>query len=213
MIQVFLLEDQELYLEGLVLLLKKNKHIQVCGYETSARNFLAALPTIQADIFLLDVHLPGIDAEDILSSIRDIHPQQKVIYLTMMRGSKIVHKLEKLGFQGYLLKNASIQELTNAIDIVHKGGRYISPDLDLHNNHLPDYRNTITVTEPIKVLSEREIEILKLVCEEYSNAAIAAKLYLSVGTVDTHRKNIITKLGVNNTVGLVKYALQHQLLS
>lgn len=212
MISIYILEDQELYLEGLILLLKKNKSFSIVGYNSSAENFINNLPNIQADIFLLDIHLPGVDAELVLESIRKNNPSQKVIYLTMMRGSRIVHKLEKLGFQGYLLKNATIVELTNAIEIVAKGGQYYSPELELSNNHLPDYRNTITVNAAESILSDREVEVLQLVCQEYSNAQIAEKLFLSVGTVDTHRKNIINKLGVNNTVGLVKFALSHKLI-
>lgn len=212
MVRIYILEDQELYLEGLVLLLKKNKQFQVSGYASSATQFLSELPTIAADVFLLDVHLPELEADVILSEIRKIKPQQKVIYLTMMRGSRMLHKLEKLSFQGYILKNASIQELTNAIEIVAKGGLYFSPELTPGTNDLPAFRDTITVNKPEQILTEREKEILKLVCEEYSNAQIAEKLFISVGTVDTHRKNIIGKLGVNNTVGLVKFALTHNLL-
>lgn len=212
MISLYLLEDHELYLEGLMLLLKKNKNISIIGYQTSASIFLEQLPNIEADILLLDVHLPGVEAEFVLESIRKHHPKQKVIYLTMMRGSRVVHKLEKLGFQGYLLKNATITELINAIEIVAKGGQYFSAELERSNDNLQDYRNTITVNSPKEILSDREIEILKLVCMEYSNAQIAEKLFLSVGTVDTHRKNIIQKLGVSNTVGLVKFALTNKMI-
>lgn len=212
MVRIFILEDQELYLEGLVLLLKRNKHFHIEGYEHNAQQFVQRLPDIAADIFLLDVHLPDMDAEGLLTEIRKQHKHQKVIYLTMMRGSRMLHRLEKLGFQGYVLKNASIQELTNAIEIVSKGGLYFSPELNATTNELPAFRDTIIVSKPEHILTEREKEILRLVCEEYSNAQIAEKLFISVGTVDTHRKNIIGKLGVNNTVGLVKFALTHNLL-
>lgn len=212
MIRIFVLEDQELYLEGLILLLRKNKMFNIVGHQSSAEQFIQELPGIEADVLLLDVHLPGMDAEKILEHIRQHKPHQKVIYLTMMRGSRFLHKLEKLGFQGYLLKNASIAELTNAIEIVAKGGYYYSPEIESETLHQPDYRQTITVNQTHDILSDREIEVLQLVCKEYSNAQIAEKLFLSVGTVDTHRKNIISKLGVSNTVGLVKYALKHQLI-
>ena len=93
MINIYILEDQELYLEGLILLLKKNTSFSIVGYNSSAENFITNLPNIQADIFLLDIHLPGVDAELVLDSIRKNNPSQKVIYLTMLRGSRIVHKL------------------------------------------------------------------------------------------------------------------------
>jgi two-component system response regulator NreC len=212
MIRIYLLEDQEIYLEGLMLLLEKNPELHIVGHETSAQSFLKNLSEVEADVFLLDVHLPDADAEIILDAIRKTKPTQKVIYLTMMRGRRHLHKLEKLGFEGYLLKNASIVELTNAIEIVAKGGQYFSPEMEQDQVHLPDYRQTITVNAMNDILTSREIEVLQLICREFSNAEIADKLFLSVGTIDTHRKNIIQKLGVHNTVGLVKYAIKNQLL-
>ncbi len=111
-----------------------------------------------------------------------------------------------------MLKNASLDELLNAIRSVQDGGSYFSKDIQIGDRD-EDFRNTVTIEDKQidEILSRRELEVLRLICKEYSNAEIAEKLFLSVSTVETHRKNLIAKLGVNNTVGLVKFALRNNL--
>jgi two-component system, NarL family, response regulator NreC len=212
MIKIFITEDQELYLEGLTLLLNNHPQINVCGTAVNATALLQKLESVQPDILLLDVHLPDMEAEELLKKIRAIQPTQKIIYLTMMRGTRYIHRLIKHQIQGYLLKNARPDELYTAIEKVQKGEQYFSKDIDIMGES--DFRSTITINDikPGEILSKREIEILQLVCKEYSNSEIADKLFLSISTVETHRKNLIAKLGVSNTVGLVKFALKNKLI-
>ena len=213
MIKVFVTDDQELYLEGLCLLLNRQEGVEVVGSSLTGTELLSLLPSIQADVLLLDVHLPDIEELELLKSIRQLKPSIKVLYLTMMRGTRYIHKLMKYGIQGYLLKNAGIEELKTALKAVANGGTYFSKQINITDAE-SDFRNTITIGDNLvgEVLSKREIEILKLICKEFSNAAIAKKLFLSVSTVETHRKNLIAKLGVNNTVGLVKFAIKNNLI-
>ena len=213
MIKVFVTDDHELYLEGLCLLLKKQEGIEVVGNCLNAEDLLQKLSTLQIDILLLDVHLPDMEEEEVLKKIRQLKPDLKVLYLTMMRGTRYIHKLMKYGLQGYLLKNAGIEELKSAIQTVAAGGTYYSKEINIMDVS-NDFRNTITIDDKQvdEILSKREIEILKLICKEYSNAEIAEKLFLSISTVETHRKNLISKLGVNNTVGLVKFAIKNKLI-
>jgi two-component system, NarL family, response regulator NreC len=213
MIKVFITDDHELYLEGLCLLLKKQEGVEVVGTCLSGKELLTKLPGTDAEVLLLDVNLPDIEEEELLKRIRQELPAIKVLYLTMMRGTRYIHKLMKYGVQGYLLKNAGIEELNTAIRTVASGGEYFSKEINIFdvNN---DFRNTITIDDKqvSEILSKREIEILKLICKEFSNGEIAEKLFLSISTVETHRKNLIAKLGVNNTVGLVKYAIRNNLI-
>ena len=213
MIKLHITDDQELYLEGLTLLLNKQEGMSVTGTCLSGQSLLEQLPDLDADILLLDVHLNDINEEDLLIRIRSLKPNIKIIYLTMMRGTRFIHKLVKHRIQGYVLKNASIEELKEAIRIVSEGGEYFSKEINITDTD-QDFRLTITVDDKKvdEILSKREIEILTLICKEFSNAEIAAKLFLSISTVETHRKNLIAKLGVNNTVGLVKYALKNKLI-
>jgi len=213
MIRVFITDDHEMYLEGLALLLGKQADIEVIGTASSGRMLLEQVAQLQTDILLLDVHLPDIGEEELLQKIRESRPDLKVIYLTLLRGTRYVHKLTKHNIQGYVLKNASLEELLLALRSVQDGNGYFSKDINISDRD-EDFRSTITIDDKQidEILSRRELEVLKLICREYSNAEIAEKLFLSVSTVETHRKNLIAKLGVNNTVGLVKFALRHKLI-
>ena len=213
MIRVFITDDHEMYLEGLALLLGKQKDIEVIGTAASGQALLAQIPDLQTDILLLDVYLPDITEEELLVNIRTSRPDLKVIYLTLLRGTRYIHKLTKHNIQGYVLKNAPLEELLTALRAVHAGSTYFSKDIHIGDRD-EDFRSTITIEDRQidDILSRRELEVLKLICREYSNAEIAEKLFLSVSTVETHRKNLIAKLGVNNTVGLVKFALRHKLI-
>ncbi len=213
MIKIFVTDDHELYLEGLCLLLEKQDEITVIGSSLTAQELLLNLTILDIDVLLLDVHLPDIEEAELLQEIRRLKPNTKVLYLTMMRGTRYVHKLMKYGVQGYLLKSAGIDELLMAIKAVASGATYYSKEINITGMD-GDFRSTITIDDKHinEILSKREIEILKFICKEYSNAAIAEKLFLSVSTVETHRKNLIAKLGVNNTVGLVKFAIKNNLI-
>ena len=213
MIRVFITDDHEIYLEGLSLLLGKQDGIEVIGTAASGKELLDQVRDLQADILLLDVYLPDLGEEEILQQIRNIRPDLRIIYLTLLRGTRYIHKLSKYNIQGYVLKNASLDELLQALNEVKGGGTFFSKDIHIGDRD-EDFRNTITIEDKQidEILSRRELEVLRLICKEFSNAEIADKLFLSVSTVETHRKNLISKLGVNNTVGLVKFALRNNLI-
>ena len=213
MIRVFITDDHEMYLEGLALLLGRQEGIEVVGTAQSGKDLLSRLKDIQTDILLLDVYLPDIGEEELLQSIRASRQDLKIIYLTLLRGTRYIHKLTRHNIQGYVLKNATLDELLTALQTVQNGSSYFSKDINIGDRD-EDFRNTITIEDKQidEILSRRELEVLKLICREYSNAEIADKLFLSVSTVETHRKNLIAKLGVNNTVGLVKFALRNKLI-
>jgi two-component system response regulator NreC len=213
MIRVFITDDHEMYLEGLALLLGKQSDIEVVGTAGSGKQLLDQVLGMTADILLLDVYLPDMGEEDLLKSIRELRPELRIIYLTLLRGTRYIHKLTKHNIQGYILKNAPFAELLSALQEVHSGNTYFSKEINI-GDMAEDFRSTITIDDKQidEILSRRELEVLKLICREYSNAEIAGKLFLSVSTVETHRKNLIAKLGVNNTVGLVKFALKHKLI-
>lgn len=213
MTRVFIVDDHEMYLEGLSLLLSKQPNLQVSGSCQLASQLLEKLPEISPDdILLLDVNLPDMEEDVLLKEVRKIRPEQKILYLTLMRGTRYVHRLSKFQIQGYILKNASVNELITALETVKAGGTYFSKEIDIMGAE--SFRNTLTIEDRKvdEILSKREIEVLRLVCREFSNAEIAQHLFLSISTIETHRKNLIAKLGVQNTVGLVKFALKNNLI-
>src|SRR6266700_601005 len=133
MLKVFVTDDHEIYLEGLVLLLNKQKGIRVVGSALTGKSLLQELPRLDVDILLLDVHLPDIQEEELLKQIRMIRPEVKILYLTLLRGTRYIHKLVKFDVQGYLLKNASTEELTTAIKTVAEGKKYFSQEINILN--------------------------------------------------------------------------------
>jgi DNA-binding NarL/FixJ family response regulator len=213
MLRIFITDDHELYLEGLILLLNKQPNIKVVGSALNGTDLLQKVVELEIDILLLDVHLPDINEEDLIRKLRELKPTLKIMYLTVMRGTRYIHKLLKYEVQGYMLKNTSVDELMKALKVVESGKKYFSPEINILDTE-QDFRHTVTIEDKkvSEILSKREIEILTLICKEFSNSEIAEKLFLSVSTVETHRKNLIAKLGVNNTVGLVKYALKNKLI-
>ena len=213
MARLIIFDDHEIFSRGLQLLLEEFKDIEVSATASTPDQLLTAISEKPYDILLLDVQVPEIEPEALLQKIRAINPLAKVIYLTMMRGTRYIHRLLKFNIQGYVLKDAPVEELVKAIRKVHEGGTYYSEAINVVDDG-EEAKQTIIINDAKieQILSKREVEVLKLICKEYTNPDIAKKLFLSIDTVNTHRKNIFLKLGVNNTAGMVRYALQHKLL-
>lgn len=213
MIKLIIFDDHEIFSRGLQLLLEEEKNIQVTCTASNPAELLKAISQKPYDILLLDVQVPDMEPEELLQQLRSIDPAAKVIYLTMMRGTRFIHRLLKFNIQGYILKDAPVEELVGAIRKVQAGGTYYTESINVIDAG-EEVKQTIIINDAkiVQILSKREVEVLQLICMEYTNADIAKRLFLSIDTVNTHRKNIFLKLGVNNTAGMVKYALQHKLL-
>jgi two-component system, NarL family, response regulator NreC len=213
-IRLALADDHPLYLEGLELLLNSTKEATVVATATDGNAALDMANRSEFDVLLLDLHLPGKSGIEVAEALHKAKHPAHIIMLTMQRGGRYVDKLKKLGVKAYLLKSASLETLLNAIRTVHNGGELFPEEVSEydHEESLRLKSSAIVQETPAQQLTEREKEILVLVCKEYSSAEIGKKLFISTGTVDTHRKNILMKLGVTNTVGLVKYAIRHNLL-
>ena len=213
-IKIALADDHPLYLEGLEMLLNSSKEAKVIATASDGNAALKMISENNCDVLLLDLHLPGKSGIEVAEELKKNNFTGKIIMLTMQRGGRYVEKLKKIGVKGYLLKSASLEALIDVIKKVNAGEEYFPGEVMEydHEENLRLKSSAIIVDTPDRQLTEREKEILVLVCKEYSSAEIAKKLFISTGTVDTHRKNILLKLGVTNTVGLVKYAIKHHLL-
>lgn len=215
MISLVIADDHPLYIEGLEMLLKKNGEFEILKICHSGTEAINTLKEINCDVLLMDLHMTDMTGLEALEKIRFFKPEQKIIILTHQKGSRYLSKLEKLKVNGYVLKNVELEELSNAILTVNNGETYFTKGINKQTKEEDFYiKSSIILGDdsPNSLLTEREVEILVQVCNELSSAEIGEKLFISVGTVDTHRKNIMHKLGVTSTVGLVKYALKHQLL-
>ncbi len=208
MIKIALVDDHEIFLKGLQNLLQSQANIECNKVFLSADVLLTELPLQNTDILLLDLQLPDYEAHTLLKSIRKADDKVKIIYLTLMRGNRYFNKLDQSLFDGYLLKDSPLELLLEVIGKVYKGEKYFG------DRYFENHQNTVTHSaDKVKqLLSKRECEVLQLIALEYSNAQIAERLFLSVSTIDSHRKNLMIKLGVENTVGLMKVAINNGLI-
>ncbi|MGL4630447.1 MAG: LuxR C-terminal-related transcriptional regulator [Leadbetterella sp.] len=209
MTRICIVDDHELLLNGMASILNAQPDFEVSDTFTMGLDLLES--DFNFDVLILDVNLKDIDAEDLLKKVREKHASIPIIYLTILRGQRIFHRLEKYTIQGYVLKDIAYEELYDGIRKVAKGGTYFAKDISLDFEKDQSIHEGAFVNQNIS-LSPREKEILRMICDEHSSAQIADKLFISAKTVDTHRQNLMIKLGVNNAVGLVKYAFQNQLL-
>ena len=215
MIRILLADDHQLFIDGLKAVLKTEPSLEVVAQALNGEQVLKELEAQHVDIVLLDINMPNTKVLELTQEIQKKYSAVKIIILTMHHGTRYYVKLLQLGIKGYLNKSAEKQEVIEAIHKVVAGEIYISGEITDHmkfskKETYSSFDNSLS--HPSDLLTKREIEVLRLVVQEYTNNEIAEKLFISTGTVDTHRKNIILKLGVKNTVGLIKYAFKNGLI-
>jgi DNA-binding NarL/FixJ family response regulator len=207
MISVYIVDDHQLVIEGIASFLQKEKHITVAGYATTAMACIDFFKTKTADVILMDINLPDMSGLDLCKLIKLNYPGIAIIALsTLSQGSYITQIIEN-GASGYLLKNADKEEILAAIATVQSGKTFFSFEAG------KIYKATTEKRTGLAVLSKREKEILKLIAEGFTNLEISKQLFISIDTVDTHRKNLYTKLNVKNTALLIRYAIEHNYIT
>lgn len=213
-IQIALVDDQVLFREGIASLIRLEQDFDLVMEADNGKEFLTSLKERNElpDIVLTDMEMPEMDGMQLNEEIRKHFPSIKVIVLSVHAKERLMARMIQAGASGYLLKNCNKEELTKAIRNVYNQGFYITPDVLKAIQSPLAKTKTITNTQSIPVdLSAREMEVLKLICEENSNTEIAEKLFLSVRTVDGHRNNLLAKTGCHNTAGLVIFAVKHHI--
>jgi DNA-binding NarL/FixJ family response regulator len=206
MINVAIVDDQVIILNGLQKILAEADHINVWGTYNSADHLLENLETSQPDVLLLDIQMPGRSGLELATILSKKYPAIKMIALTNVDVLMQMKQMLQKGCLGYLLKDVSPEILINAIETVNRGEQF------LHETLKKQLLNSLSGQDDKQLITRREKEILKLILEENTNQDIANKLFLSLRTVENHRNNLLQKLNVKNTAGLVKIALQEGLV-
>ncbi len=204
--RVFLVDDHEMMLDGIQRLVTDVADFEVVGNATTMNSAIEQLLKIEVDLLISDYNLPDGDGLALIRKIKKVKPALKVIVLSQHDEAHLVKEILKEGVDGYMLKKDSHSELVNAIKAVCAGKKYMSNDINnilIQSLHQPD---------EIKLLTDREREILKLISQEYSNKMMAEELFISERTVETHRKNIFRKTQTNSLVGLIKFAYANNLI-
>lgn len=208
MIRTVIVDDHRLFSEGLRTLLQTDERIEVLGIYNSGKEFLKELEEIKPDIVLMDIDMPEMNGFETAAKARILYPESRIILLSMHNDFASIDEGLKLGIRGYLPKNVDREELLAALEAVMENEDYFSSEI---TQTLVKGHRSKNMQQPIK-LTPREIDILRLIVEEMSTHEIAEKLFISTNTVETHRKNLIAKTGVKNSVGLVKFALENKLI-
>ena len=214
-IKVIIADDHQIFIEGIRALVRDSDKVSLVGEATSGDQLLLLLNEKEADVILMDVNMPRLNGIEATAKLKNKFPELKVLGLTMVEDARQISDMMKAGASGYLLKTTGKQELIDAITKVYEGQRYLSNEVSLKlidrmlTNEAPAVYG---YTERQPQITKREQEIIKLIAQELTNDQIARKLNNSPMTIITHRKNLLRKLGVKNTAGLVKYAVQHGLV-
>ncbi|MBA3680931.1 MAG: response regulator transcription factor [Bacteroidetes bacterium] len=210
-ISIYIADDHEMFIEGISLLLAINGMIVVEASANTGTELIELLEKKKVDVVLLDINMPEMNGFEAAKVIVKKFPSVKIIALSMFLEKEYIQELIDIGVSGYILKNTKIVELEKAIILVASGKKCFSNDVGLKllnaqtNNEYPE----VLLPDQQHGLTEREIDVLKLIVQENTTSEIAEKLFISIHTVETHRKNLIKKVKVKNIAGLVKYAVQN----
>jgi DNA-binding NarL/FixJ family response regulator len=206
-IQVLLVDDHVLYCEGLKSLSTYSNIIDIYDTCNNPLDFLQHIKEKTPEVVLMDAHMPEMDGAQATEEALKIKPDLKIVALSMHREDYFVEKMLTAGIKGYLLKNITFQELERAIQYVYAGKTYFSSELFEQIVNMVRFPEKAMKRE--NPFSKKEMEILKLICQGYTDKEIADQLFISPRTVDVHRANIIKKAGVRNTAQLVTYAIKY----
>jgi DNA-binding NarL/FixJ family response regulator len=208
-INIFIVDDHQIVIDGLRSLLTGVHDFNIVGYTTNPSEAMAAMAQVQPDILLTDVMMPGLTGQQLAKQVRKAFPDIKILALSMSGQGDIVDEMiNDADINGYVLKNIGKEELQKAIRKIAAGGIYFSEEV---LKELEKQSNLRKENEAAQ-LTQREIEIIRLIEKELSNKEIAEALFISERTVETHRKNIFRKTHTNSVLGLVKYAYEHRLI-
>lgn len=202
-IKVFVVDDHYMVIEGIRSLLQNENDIEWMGHATNGSSCLAFLKQQLPDIILMDVNLPDISGIDLCKQVKQIYPSVFILGLSTFNQQPIIRNMLDNGASGYVLKNATTNELLEAAAAVMAGKTYLSFEAA---------RSLQKTDSKSPIITRREKEVLLLVAEGLTNAEIAEKLFISIPTVNTHRKSLLSKFDVSNTASLIRQAAKQDLL-
>lgn len=212
-IKIAIADDYKIYRDGLRVGLSADENMEIIGEADNGEDLMKLLQSISPDVILMDLKMPLMDGLEATKLIRKQYPSIKVLVITMYEDDKFIIHLMENGANGYLLKNTEPDEIRKSIYAVHENGYYFNDvvnkallkKLVLKNNLKPSFNQNIDLTE-------REQEVLKMICEEKTAAEIAKEIFLSPRSVEGIRQRLIEKIGVRNTAGLVMFAVKNSIV-
>ena len=208
--RLLLVDDHQLILDSLKTLFASIPGAQIVGTVSDSRQVSNALEKTPVDVLLCDYQMPHLSGIDLTLQLRRSHPGVKVLLLTMVEDASTVREAVRAGVAGYVLKRAGRCELEKALETIRQGQRYFSAEVLEQLAQLEE--TSKDAHDPLTALTDREVDVLRLIADENPTHKIAEKLFISVPTVETHRRHLMQKLGVKSVVGMVKYAMKYGLV-
>lgn len=215
-IKVLICDDHALFREGIKAILRSEPAIEIAGEANNGKEGLQMAGKLQPDIVLMDIAMPDLSGYEAARRIKQAHKNIKVIILTMYDDEELVARCLDAGASGYILKDTPAPQLIYAIDMVAKGGKYLSPEVlkKVMSEKVAGGPRLVPGRSETRYdrLSDREREVLKLLAEGMTVKEIASRLDLSVKTVDVHKYNLMRKLDIHDRAALIRYAIQNKLV-
>lgn len=210
-LKLMIVDDHQMFIDGVKSLLRKEKQFEFIAEANTAEDALRIMEKTVPDILITDISMPGMSGNELIETVKARNPDVKILVLSMHNEAEVISEIMMQEAEGYILKNTGRQELSSALHKIADGGTFYSDEvlLSLMRRVKKDAKKDKEVVQ----LSEREIEIVKLIVQELSNEEIAEKLFISKRTVETHRKNINQKTNIKTVVGLIKFAIRNDLAS
>ncbi|MBK7358286.1 MAG: response regulator transcription factor [Saprospiraceae bacterium] len=208
-VKIILADDHHLVRQGFRSLLSGHAGFEILAEAANGKELIALLDRgLQPDIVLMDVEMPELNGIEACRILNRDHPAIRVLMISMLNDKDVIQEAVDAGAKAYLFKNTSIEELSQAIQQVMNGSNYFGKEIALAMLGKSKKEDAFALSQ----LSDREIEILKLIAEGFSSTEIGSKLFISPRTVDTHRNNLIQKLKVNGIAGLIRLAIQNKII-
>lgn len=214
-IKVHVADDHMILIEGIMAMLNTDSGIEVVGYSLTGKQVIDWFESNEADILILDINMPELDGIDVLKRFHKKKKHQKIIMLSSYDDIRLVKELTTYGADGFISKASAGEHILRAINAVHTNRPYFSDDIKEGLFNLAIGQVVTDGARPISKsvsLTDRELDVLRLVAQEFSTQEIANQLVLSVNTVETYRKKLLKKLHVRNAVGLAMYAVKHKII-
>ena len=205
-IKVFITDDHYMVVEGIRALLQQDEQIEFIGHASNAASCLAFLRQEQPDVMLMDISMPDKNGMELCLEVKSDYPTIQILGLSTFDQNAFIEKMLENGASGYVLKNATKQELSKAIQMVYKGQKYLSPGA---TESLRTGRKELAA---LPFITRREKEVLELIANGLTNAEIAEQLFISSSTVDTHRKSLLAKFNMKNTAVLIRFVTKNNLI-
>jgi RNA polymerase sigma factor (sigma-70 family) len=213
-IRVLVVDDHAIIREGLRVMLGNQPDMEVVGVAANGREAIQLVDKQDPDIAVIDLSMPELNGVEAIQQMMPRHPHLRVVVLSIHETKPYVYRALKAGAKGYLVKETAGLEVVDAVRAVQRGERYLSQSIsDLLTTESFQKLESLIDVSPLEALSPREREVLQLVAEGKTSQEIAERLYISPKTVDTYRSRLMHKIGVDDVPGLVRFAIQHGVIS